>query len=492
MVNRDSSSPEGTPPSADAGRARGMNLRRHLLALLAVSSVAVLVSGLAVWQTAQDGARYADATDLAQRALRAVQEADAATIDAGVRAGALHEIARQEGVGAVGLCDHDGALRDLYIGHGPPFAPGGTDLPPLDRDFIAEACREANDAVQVRLRAVPEEDLCIAAVEAKGAVAFALVRVSKPRATTISRGPLLPVSLALATVFLLGLTARVLFALRHSTLTLSDAMRAMEADLRAPVGLPQAHEFRALADRLQVLAAKLSDAQERERELTERVAEQRQLAALGRVVAGVAHEVRNPLSGIKLRLESMAERPLDARSKTDVERSLREVLRLEKLVANLLRAARSGAPVETTLFDLGELVDERLHLAAELAEPREVSLARTGTGTACGDRGELAGALDNLLRNAVEASPAKGAVEVVITAGSRETTITVRDRGPGVPPGRTLELFEPFFTTKATGTGLGLVLCRAVVEAHGGTLRYERRGDCTEFTMRLAPNQETQ
>jgi signal transduction histidine kinase len=93
-----------------------------------------------------------------------------------------------------------------------------------------------------------------------------------------------------------------------------------------------------------------------------------------------------------------------------------------------------------------------------------------GAGEARADREQLRRALVNLVRNAVEASPEEGAVEVAARAEGGEAVIEVRDRGPGLSPEARASLFRPFFTTKAKGTGLGLALAKKVAEAHGGTL----------------------
>jgi signal transduction histidine kinase len=104
----------------------------------------------------------------------------------------------------------------------------------------------------------------------------------------------------------------------------------------------------------------------------------------------------------------------------------------------------------------------------------------------------IARAVDNLLRNAVEAAPAGTGVRVEVSAGNSGpgataplASITVIDEGPGVPGERAGELFEPFFTTKPEGTGLGLALSRAIAASHGGSLEYRHQGGQTHFVLRL-------
>src|SRR5262249_43680308 len=101
------------------------------------------------------------------------------------------------------------------------------------------------------------------------------------------------------------------------------------------------------------------------------------------------------------------------------------------------------------------------------------------------DPDAVARALDNLLRNAVEASPEGGRVELRVEEGDGTVRVVVEDLGPGVPAARAAELFEPFFTTKADGTGLGLALSRAPPRAPGGDVVYAREGGVTRFELVL-------
>ena len=181
-------------------------------------------------------------------------------------------------------------------------------------------------------------------------------------------------------------------------------MEALKLDLRAPVPTPRADELADVANHLRTLATTLADSQAREHSLTARIEDEKRLAALGRVVAGVAHEVRNPLAGMKLRLDSMALRPLDERSRADVEKCIREIGRLDRLVRALLLASRKHA-VERVTFDATALVLERVALAEPLATSRNVEIEVSGEATIFGERESLAGVVDNLLRNAIEASP---------------------------------------------------------------------------------------
>jgi signal transduction histidine kinase len=127
-----------------------------------------------------------------------------------------------------------------------------------------------------------------------------------------------------------------------------------------------------------------------------------------------------------------------------------------------------------------------LALLAPWAAEKRVAVELEGTALARVDSDAIARAIDNLLRNAVEASASGARVDVHVDAHDGEARVTVVDHGAGVPSSRAGELFEPFFTTKPSGTGLGLALARAVATAHAGTLTYARDGDATRFILTVS------
>jgi signal transduction histidine kinase len=212
-------------------------------------------------------------------------------------------------------------------------------------------------------------------------------------------------------------------------------------------------------------------AEEQER-LGRELAQNERLAALGRVVAGVAHEVRNPLASIKLRLDlAAAGSPLPQPAAQAIAHATAEITRLDRLVADLLVVAgRQVGP--RTRTSLGALVRSRADALGPWASTREVSIHAKGDGAAVIDAEKVGRAIDNLLRNAVEASPPNGEVAVSIEETKDEFLIRVEDEGPGVQS--SAQLFEPFYTTKSDGTGLGLAICRAIARAHGGDVVYTR------------------
>jgi signal transduction histidine kinase len=294
------------------------------------------------------------------------------------------------------------------------------------------------------------------------------------------------VVLALLSLGLIVASLRALRAVERDLSTLRASLAALAKDLSAPLARPALRELDEVASGVASLAEELRRAQRERERLTRDLAAGERLAALGRVAAGIAHEVRNPLASMKLRADLARTggeaTPAVARDLDDIAS---EIARLDRLVSDLLVVSgrRVGPRVD---LELGEIVTRRIALLAPWAKEKGVALASEGSARAPVDADSVSRALDNLLRNAVEASPTGGRVEVQVRGGKDDAHIVVTDRGPGVPADRATELFEPFFTTKPDGTGLGLPLARAVANAHDGTLTYGREQDRTVMTLTIS------
>ena len=267
----------------------------------------------------------------------------------------------------------------------------------------------------------------------------------------------------------------------------ADRIAAGEREQR--LELPRADEIGALRDSLNTMMLRLGDYESR-------LASRSRMSALGEMSARLAHEIRNPLTGLKLHLQLLAER-IDERESGRVERLLAEVQRLELLVCSTLLLG-SEQPLDLTLTPVHPLIAEVLDLMGP-------SLAHVGirVDSRCDeglqvrvDRGRVRQALLNLIVNAADAMPQGGALRISAeqdAAGSR-VLILVEDSGPGLPEGVRARLGDSPVSTKPFGLGLGMTVCREVAAAHGGNLRIERSselgGACfvLEFPLSLVPS----
>lgn len=202
-------------------------------------------------------------------------------------------------------------------------------------------------------------------------------------------------------------------------------------------------------------------------EIAARTAELERLAVVGELAASFAHEVRNPLTGVRSLAQRLAEEEVDEpRRRRYADVIVREVGRVEKIVADLLGAARRwpagtvGGPTP-----LGPLFEDVALLLQVRAGGRRVAIVPDADGLVAGaGREPLAQVLLNLLLNAIDHSPEGGRIELVARpAGDGRIAILVRDQGAGVPPGARERIFQPLYS-ESGGTGLGLAVVRRIGE----------------------------
>ncbi|MCB2186493.1 MAG: HAMP domain-containing histidine kinase [Deltaproteobacteria bacterium] len=232
----------------------------------------------------------------------------------------------------------------------------------------------------------------------------------------------------------------------------------------------------------------LSDQARRRRE---ELRQARDLAAMGRAVSAVAHDMKTPLMAIGGFVRQVERTlPPDDPAVVKLEIALHQTARLEAMVRDMLSFAR---PLDLNLdsVELGALARDVVAVAGALADQREVRLAvetPLGEVTCPADRLRLEQALLNLVNNAVEASePGQEVVVRAVRVGDLPA-LEVVDQGPGIPPAQRQEVLQPFFSTKKEGTGLGLAIVNKVVEAHGGQLEIlDQTGPGTIFRLTLQP-----
>ena len=213
------------------------------------------------------------------------------------------------------------------------------------------------------------------------------------------------------------------------------------------------------------------------------------LAAMGEMVAGLAHQLRTPLAAALLYVGNLGQPELGPAERAKVvDRTLERLRHLERLIRDMLLFAR-GDSLGRQHFGACELAAELTHTLEPVARARQVHFAdqcQCPDAHLYGDRKALAGALTNLLENAVQASLPGGSVTLTVLRSGAEVAFEVRDTGKGMAPEIRERIFEPFFTTRADGTGLGLAIARGVARAHGGDIELDSvPGSGTTFTLSL-------
>jgi two-component system sensor histidine kinase HydH len=301
-------------------------------------------------------------------------------------------------------------------------------------------------------------------------------------------------------------------------------------DVVGPVTISQRNGFRELEAGLQQVESQIATVVERLQQRELEVLRSDQLAAVGQLAAGVAHELRNPLMPMKMLVQAAVERDdgigLCGRPLMVVEEEIR---RMEKSIQDFLDFARPPT-LEMTRFDLRVAIEQTVELVSRRAEEQQVEIIELFPDEVLmieADAAQIRQVMLNLLLNSIEALRAGGRIEIEVTFGEKlspagmparlptglfdqsasepvgsgcrqrvinETSassigafhIVLRDNGPGLSAAMLGRVFEPFVSTKETGTGLGLSICRRIVEAHGGMITASNlRGSGAAFSIDL-------
>src|SRR5256885_3272282 len=258
--------------------------------------------------------------------------------------------------------------------------------------------------------------------------------------------------------------------------------RLIRRRMPLPAGPPThgAPEFEALRQALRELATALDQARDKELEAE-------RLRAFREVARRVAHEIKDPLTAMRIGVDQLRRSggQADRRTETAVEVLAAETERLDRLAREFAEFGRlpEGPRSEVDLVDL--LVD-----LSKTAVPPEVAVTVRANGAPCtilGQYDPLRRAFANLLRNAAEAMGGSGPIDVDVARDGQGLVVTIADHGPGIPEELRPRVFEPYFTTKQDGTGLGLALGRQTIESHNGTIRVsETTGDGATVSIVLA------
>jgi signal transduction histidine kinase len=233
-----------------------------------------------------------------------------------------------------------------------------------------------------------------------------------------------------------------------------------------------ADDLSALIDSLKQKEISLKSAYDELMQTQGQLVQSEKMAAVGELVAGVVHEMRNPLSSVKLNFQIIG-RSLDREGLLHEHYSigLEQIAQLEKMLSSLLDYSKPIS-VEKTPFRLETVMAESIQQLQSFIESCSIELRADGPlPHVMGDPEQIRQVLVNVIKNAIESAGPAGKVEVRMKAsageGDKGILIEVSDNGPGISQQDMKRIFQPFFTTKEMGTGLGLSIVKKIMEAHG-------------------------
>ena len=291
---------------------------------------------------------------------------------------------------------------------------------------------------------------------------------------------------ALGSVLLASRISRPLESLVEGTI------RVAHGDLQHRIDIPPGDEIGELAANFNRMTAQILDDREKLAEASTKLSEAEKLATIGRLATALAHEIRNPLTAVKLNIQKIGHHPaLNDAEREQVGIAEAGIQQVEKLVKDILSYARAPQLYKDR-FDLENLVDDAIRFVEGPVEDKRIELVKDYANLAPidVDGDQLRSAFLNTLLNATEAVANGGVIHVTTKLEETETgtwaVVAIEDNGAGIEDGDFNAIFDPFFTTKSLGTGLGLTNARKVVELHGGSIEVASQAKVgTTITIRL-------
>jgi signal transduction histidine kinase len=374
-------------------------------------------------------------------------------------------------------------LEDKVIGHSfPTYTEPGSTLyqPVLEHQAVLSALAESRQTGRVARRVVQDHrDLVLVSVLASrdsDLSAWSLRRILNFSDSSELNKRYLLVIVMFISLISIGIVLRLSVGLQREFALIRTGLERLRTDpnFRLP---DRGGELRSIVQSINSMA---QGRQELETELRR----EDSLRLMGRVVAGIAHEIRNPLNSIRLTSRVLARR-LAGQPQAQESTSLitTEIDRLDSLLGSLL-VFGANEPEKLRRQPIHPLLERTLALVKPHAKERNVELRlRSDTDCeACVDGNRLQQALMNLLLNAIDASGTNGDVALSVTQSSDHIEINVEDSGPGLTAEQQERIFEAFYTTKPNGTGLGLAVTKTLLERMGASIAVNNRRQADEDT----------
>ncbi len=293
------------------------------------------------------------------------------------------------------------------------------------------------------------------------------------------------------------LVLATLWVLRPISRVVTMARRVAEGDLTARVGFTPPGELGVLCHSVDAMANAVQQREEQLKTVTrQHIGRSEKLASIGRLAAGVAHEINNPLTGVLTFSHLLKEKPnMDEQDQQDLDLIIHETTRAAEIVSNLLDFARERPPKKEPL-DVNDVIHRTVRLIRSQKQFDRISIEEHFSKEIPhveGDRNQLQQVLLNLALNSCAAMPEGGEIHIATSQVGGRVQIQVSDTGCGIPGDVIDKIFDPFFSTKPVGkgTGLGLSVSLGIVQQHGGIMEVESEPDKgTCFTIVLPAIQE--
>jgi signal transduction histidine kinase len=274
-------------------------------------------------------------------------------------------------------------------------------------------------------------------------------------------------------------------------------IRISHGDFSHSIDVPSGDEISDLAGSFNEMSRQLLQMRERMEAANRKLVQAEKLASIGRLSATIAHEIRNPLTSVKLNIQKVAEdETLAVPEKEHLSISMEGIGQIEKFIKELLSFTRA-ADLVLERYSPVQIVEESLKLLQQTFDQKRIFVERryaAGLPPVLVDGDKMRQVVLNVLRNAQEAMAPGGRISLTVdtteVGGQTKVRFRISDNGPGIPEKDWDNIFEPFFTTKPSGFGLGLANARKIVEQHNGTIRLaKKRGQGSLFVI-LIPAEE--
>ncbi len=333
--------------------------------------------------------------------------------------------------------------------------------------------------------------------EIVGALYVGLLQEPFDRAARRTGGVLLALVGTAAVLSLALLVVATVWVLRPVGRVVEMSERVVAGDLGARVGMRPPGEMGVLCRSVDAMAEAVQQREEQLKLATrQQIGRSEKLASIGRLAAGVAHEINNPLTGVLTFAHLLKEKPnMDDQDQQDLDLIIHETTRAAEIVSNLLDFARERPPKKEPL-EVNDVIRRTVRLIRSQKQFDRINIEEhftEGIPHVEGDRNQLQQVLLNLSLNSCAAMPEGGEIRIATSAVGSRVQIDVTDTGCGIPDDVLDKIFDPFFSTKPVGkgTGLGLSVSLGIVQQHGGTMEVESEmGKGTRFSIVLPAIEE--